>query len=103
MRTQFSKTVLGGLLGCGLALSGAANAQQVSLEQAVTNLMVSQSQQVVTELSQQLKQSITHGLTQFRIDVDSENQSLNTVTKNSAMVTNQKVKQKQTNNKSAAE
>ena len=104
MRTQFSKTVFGGLLGCGMALSGVANAQQVSLEQAVTGLVVNQSQHVMTELSQQLKQSIAHGLTQFSIDFDSQSMSLKETSKHSAKLINNKVQKNQiSNNKSAAE
>ena len=63
-----AKLVLGMFLVAGFTTQ--ASAQQVSLETKVSQFVVAQGQQMMTELTNQLSRSINQGVQAFRVDSD---------------------------------
>ncbi|WDD98331.1 hypothetical protein [Thalassomonas actiniarum] len=60
------KLVLAGILVTALATN--ASAQQVSVETTVSQFVVAQGQQMVTELTQQLSHSISQEIREFKAE-----------------------------------
>ncbi|WP_281559463.1 hypothetical protein [Thalassomonas sp. RHCl1] len=60
------KLALAGILLTALATN--ANAQQVSVEATVSQFVVAQGQQMVTELTQQLSHSISQEIREFKAE-----------------------------------
>ena len=62
------KFMLSSLIGLGLMASATVKAQEVSLEEAMANALLAQTQTVVQELSMQLSESVAHEISQFSIE-----------------------------------